>query len=671
MTDLDQTCVNTLRFLAVDMVEQAKSGHPGLPLGAAPMAYVLWDRFLHHNPANPTWPNRDRFVLSAGHGSALLYALLHTTGYSLPIEELERFRQWESRTPGHPEYGRTPGVEATTGPLGQGFAMGVGMAIAERHLRSTLNQGGVPLVDHFTYGIVSDGDLMEGVASEAASLAGTLGLGRLIYLYDDNHVSLDGPTDWTFTEDVSRRFEAYGWQVIRVPDGNDLSAIDAAIREAKADSARPSLLCVRTHIGYGSPLQDTHKAHGEPLGPANTRATKEKLGWPLEPPFLVPEESRVHFREALGRGARWQGEWEATRDRFRRENPDAARAAESQLSGELPIGWDSDLPTFVPADGPMATRDAAQKILAALGAKIPGLVGGAADLASSTKTVLPNTPDFSSKEAVGRNFHFGVREHAMVAILNGMALHGGLLPFGSTFLVFSDYARGALRLAALQQTHAVFVFTHDSIGMGEDGPTHQPVEHLASLRAIPGLTVFRPADANETTVAWALAVQRPGPSALVLTRQKIPVLDPGRHPVADGARRGGYVLVPAVSGVPEVVLIATGSEVSLALEAHARLAAHGTSAQVVSLPSWEVFEEQPDAYRDSVLAPGTPKVSIEAGVTQGWERYVGSDGESIGLHRFGASAPGPEVQRRLGFTVEHVLEAVERVRARRRLPGGS
>jgi transketolase len=668
MTDLDETCVNTLRFLAVDMVERAKSGHPGLPLGAAPMAYVLWDRFLHHDPAQPEWPNRDRFVLSAGHGSALLYALLHATGYDLSLSELERFRQWDSRTPGHPEHGRTPGVEATTGPLGQGFAMGVGMAITEQHLRTTLNREGAALVDHFTFGIVSDGDLMEGVASEAASLAGTLGLGRLVYLYDDNHVSLDGPTDWTFTEDVARRFEGYGWQVLRVSDGNDLAAIEAALHEAKAETSRPSLICVRTHIGFGSPLQDSNKAHGEPLGPDNTRATKQKLGWPLEPPFLVPDEAKAHFREALPRGARWRSEWEATRDRFRSESPDVARAAEAQLAGELPAGWDSQLPQFAPAEGPMATRDASQKVLAVLGARVPGLLGGAADLASSTKTVVANAPAYSAADGAGRNFHFGVREHAMAAILNGMALHGGVVPFGSTFLVFSDYARGAMRLAALQQTHVIFVFTHDSIGMGEDGPTHQPVEHLASLRAIPGLTVFRPADANETVAAWALALERPGPSALVLTRQKIPVLDPTAHPIAAGVRRGGYVLSPGTSGTAEVLLVATGSEVALALEAQARLAGQGISARVVSLASWELFEEQPSAYRDSVLLPGTPKVSIEAGVTQGWDRYVGSGGESIGLARFGASAPGPEVLRHLGFTVEHVVEAVDRVRTGRAVP---
>ncbi|MFZ1024304.1 MAG: transketolase [Thermoplasmata archaeon] len=665
MDDLDLTCINTIRFLAVDSVEKAKSGHPGLPLGAAPMAYVLWDRFLRHNPANPQWPNRDRFVLSAGHGSALLYALLHLTGYDLPIAELQQFRQWGSRTPGHPEYGRTAGVEATTGPLGQGFAMGVGMAIAERHLAATWNQDGIPLVDHYTYGIVSDGDLMEGIASEAASLAGTLGLGKLIYLYDDNHVTLEGPTIWAFTEDVPKRFEAYGWQVLRVSDGNDLTAIETALRQARDETKRPSLICVRTHIGYGSPVQDTREAHGEALGPANLKATKEKLGWPLEPTFLVPEEVRTHFRGAMSRGAQWQQEWEALRDRLRTQQPELAHQIEAQFTGTLPSGWDSALPTFKPSDGPMATRDASQKVLDALAPKLPALLGGAADLSPSTKTLLPGSLDYSPSDALGRNFHFGVREHAMVGCLNGMALHGGLLPYGGTFLVFSDYARGAIRLAALQQTHIVLVFTHDSIGMGEDGPTHQPIEQLTSLRAIPGLTLFRPADANESVAAWRVAVERAGPTALVFTRQKVPVLDPNRYPIAEGTPRGGYVLSEAPSGRPELILIATGSEVGLVLEAQGRLVEKGIQARVVSLPCWKIFDEQSLAYRDSVLPRDLPKVSVEAGSTLGWSRYVGATGESIGIDHFGASAPGPILQREFGFTVDHVLESAERVLGKR------
>jgi transketolase len=661
MTDLDTTCINTLRFLAVDSVEKAKSGHPGLPLGAAPMAYVLWDRFLRHNPADPAWPDRDRFVLSAGHGSALLYALLHVYGYDLPLDELRRFRQWDSRTPGHPEYGRTPGVEATTGPLGQGFAMGVGMAIAEHHLAASFNRDGLPVVNHFTYGLVSDGDLMEGIASEAASLAGTLGLGKLIFLYDDNHISLEGPTRWAFTESVPERFAAYGWQVLSVSDGNDLDAIAAALTEGRAETRRPTLICVRTHIGYGSPVQDTREAHGEALGPVNLKATKEKLGWPLEPTFYIPTEAAAHFDRARDRGARWQHEWELLCERYRLAFSAGMQALEGQLDGKLPPGWDSGLPTFLPKDGPMATRDASQKVLDSLAPRLPALLGGAADLSPSTKTLVAGSPDYSATDGIGRNFHFGVREHAMVAILNGMALHGGLIPYGGTFLTFSDYARGAIRLAALQQTHTILVFTHDSIGMGEDGPTHQPVEQLLGLRSIPGLAMFRPADANETTAAWRVALSHRGPTALVYSRQKLPVLDSSTLPILNGVPRGGYVLSEASGGTPEVILIATGSEVALVLEAQGKLTQRGTRTRVVSLPSWDVFDAQTEEYRESVLPRQVPKVSVEAGVTLGWSRYVGADGASIGVDRFGASAPGPVVQRELGFTVEHLLEVVDRV----------
>ena len=659
--ELDRTCVNTLRFLAVDAVEKAKSGHPGLPLGAAPMAYVLWDRFLRHNPADPSWPNRDRFVLSAGHGSALLYALLHVTGYDLPLSELQRFRQWGSTTPGHPEYWCVPGVEATTGPLGQGFAMGVGMAIAEQHLASTFNRDGIPLVDHYTYAIVSDGDLMEGVASEAASLAGHLGLGKLIYLYDDNLVSLEGPTSWAFTEDVLERFSAYGWQVQRVEDGNDLSAIDSAIRTAQADPQRPSLISVRTHLGYGSPVQDTREAHGEPLGPEKTKLTKEKLGWPLEPPFLVPDNASAHFREALVRGTAWQKEWEATRERLRGVDPARAKAFEDQYAGTLPTGWSDSAPAYSPADGAVATRDASQKFLETVGPSLPALIGGAADLSPSTRTLLPQSPDFSATDGAGRNFHFGVREHAMIGAVNGMALHGGILPYGATFFTFSDYARGSIRLAALQKAHVVLVFTHDSIGMGEDGPTHQPVEQLIGLRAIPELLVIRPGDANETVGAWKFAIEHRGPSALVLTRQKIPVLDPSKYPIRDGVPHGGYVLSDPAGGNPQVILIGTGSEVSVALEAQRLLADRGVRARVVSLPCWRLFDEQPATYRDSVLLPGVPRVSVEAGSTYGWARYVGLEGFSVGVDRFGASAPGPIVLKELGITAEHVAQSAEQV----------
>jgi transketolase len=657
--DLDLRCINTLRFLAVDSVEKAKSGHPGLPLGAAPMAYVLWDRFLRHNPADPKWPNRDRFVLSAGHGSALLYALLHVYGYGLPISELQRFRQYGSQTPGHPEYGCAPGVEATTGPLGQGFAMGVGMAIAERHLAAQFNRPELPIVDHRTYAIVSDGDLMEGISSEAASLAGHLRLGKLIYLYDDNHVSLEGPTSWTFTEDVPARFAAYGWQTLRVEDGNDLAAIDAAIRTAQSDVMHPSLISVRTHLGYGSPVQDTREAHGEPMGPEKTKATKLKLGWPLEPTFLVPDAARAHFAEALGRGGLWQKEWEAVRDKLERSDPALVRTFQDQYTGVLPRDWSSSTPSFDPATGLVATRDASQKFLDTVGGALPALAGGAADLSPSTKTLLTMSPDFSPEDGIGRNFHFGVREHAMIGVLNGMALHGGVLPYGGTFLTFSDYGRGSIRLAALQKTHIVLVFTHDSIGMGEDGPTHQPVEHLVALRAIPELRVVRPADANETVVAWKQAIEHPGPTALVLTRQKIPVLDPRLYRIAEGTPRGGYVLSDPSDGPPQVVLIATGSEVSVALDAQKALGGRGVRARVVSLPCWRDFDSQPDEYRTSVLPPALPKVSVEAGSTVGWSRYVGSHGFSVGVDRFGASAPGPVVLKELGITPEHVAEAAE------------
>jgi transketolase len=658
MSELDQLCINTARFLSVDAVEKAKSGHPGLPLGAAPMAYVLWDRYLRHNPADPHWPNRDRFVLSAGHGSALLYALLHLTGYALPIEQLQQFRQWGSQTPGHPEVGRTPGVEATTGPLGQGFAMAVGLAMAERHLAATINRDGLPLVDHYTYVLASDGDMMEGISSEAASLAGHLALRKLIVLYDDNHISLEGPTAWSFTEDVGRRFESYGWNTLRVEDGNDLAEIDATIRTARTSATRPTLIAVRTHLGYDSPVQDTREAHGEPLGPANVRATKEKLGWPLEPSFLVPPEALDHYRDALVRGKVWQQEWEALRAKFRSDFPEEARRWEARLAGGLPEDWDAALPKFVGGAAPIATRDASQSVLQALAPALPALIGGSADLAPSTKTLLPGTGDLSPADGTGRNIHFGVREHAMVAALNGLALHGGLLPYGATFLNFSDYARGAIRLAALQQTHTILIFTHDSIALGEDGPTHQPIEQLASLRAIPGLTVLRPADANETVAAWRLAVERPGPTALIFTRQKLPVMDPVRYPIAAGVPRGGYVLSESEPPGPHVILLATGSEVPMMLDAQARLRSEGILGRVVSMPCWNLFDEQPPDYRDAVLPPGAPKVSMEAGVTLGWDRYVGANGRTIGVERFGASAPGAVVQAELGISADHVLETV-------------
>ena len=661
MNDLDQLSVNTLRFLAVDAVEKANSGHPGLPLGAAPMAYVLWHRFLRHHPRNPAWQNRDRFVLSAGHGCALLYALLNLTGYDLPLEELKRFRQWGSITPGHPEYGLTPGVECTTGPLGQGFAMGVGMALAEAHLSACFNRPGFPVVDHYTYGIVSDGDLMEGVASEAASLAGALRLGKLIYLYDNNHISIEGKTDHVFTESVEHRFEAYGWQVLTVEDGTDLDAIENAFHAARAENARPSLIAVRNHIGYGSPKQDTAAAHGEPLGAEDLKATKEKLGWPLEPAFFIPEQAGAHFLEAVAKGEQLEREWDMLLKQYTQEYPDLSRQYDNVMRGELPTGWDSDLPLFRPGDGPMATRDASGKVMNTLARRLPQLMGGSADLAPSTKTILMGYGDFGFGKDCGRNLHFGVREHAMGAIANGLAVHGGILPYTATFLTFSDYMRPPIRLAALMRTHAVFIFTHDSVGLGEDGPTHQPAEQLLALRAIPGLVLIRPADANETVAAWRISLGRRAPMALALSRQKLPTLDPERYPVREGVAHGAYVLSEAQGEKPAVILIATGSEVHLALAAQTELLKKGVLARVVSMPSWELFDGQAADYRARILPAEIPKLAIEAGVTRGWRDYVGPGGDIIGLDRFGASAPGTVVMEKLGFNVENVVSRAMKI----------
>ena len=648
--ELDQLCINTIRFLSVDAVEKARSGHPGLPLGAAAMAYVLWDRFLRHNPADPHWFNRDRFILSAGHGSMLLYSLLHLTGYDLPLSEIERFRQWDSRAPGHPEVGLTPGVEVTTGPLGQGFGMSVGMAIAEAHLASRF-----PVVDHYTYALASDGDLMEGVASEAASLAGFLKLGKLIVLYDDNHVSLEGPTAVAFTEDVGGRFRSYGWQVLRVPDGNDLDAVDAAIRLAQADKGRPSLLIARTHIGYGSPKQDTFEAHGEPLGPEATRKTKEKLGWSLEPAFYIPKEASAHFRKALDRGGQLESQWNGTLNEYRRQHPEDGAQLDRIIRGELPKDWAADLPWFTPDPAGVATRVASGKVMNAIAKRLPELAGGSADLNPSTKTYLNGGGDFGPADHAGRNLHFGVREHAMGAIVNGMAMHGGVIPYGATFFVFTDYMRPALRLASLMESHSIFVYTHDSVGLGEDGPTHQPIEHLTSLRAMPVMTVLRPADANETTVAWRVAIERHGPVCMVLTRQNLPILDPQKYPLRDGVPRGGYIL-EGDGDRADVILIATGSEVQLALAARAKLAEQKIAARVVSMPSTELFEEQSAEYRNRVLPREVPKLAIEAGATLGWYRYVGEEGAVIGIDRFGASAPGKTVLEKLGLNVDNVVQ---------------
>jgi transketolase len=655
---LDQLCINTIRMLAVDAVEQAKSGHPGMPMGTAPMAYVLWTRFLKHHPANPQWPDRDRFVLSAGHGSMLLYGLLHLTGYDLPLDELKHFRQWGSRTPGHPEYGLTPGVETTTGPLGQGFANGVGMAIAEAFLAERFNRPGHTIVDHYTYAIVSDGDLMEGVASEAASLAGHLQLGKLIYLYDDNGISIDGPTDVTFTEQVGRRFEAYGWHVQEIVDGNDATAIEAAIKAAQADSAKPSLIIVHTHIAYGSPgKQDTAEAHGAPLGAEEVERTKAFLGWPPEPAFYLPDEALAHFRRAIDRGPAWEAEWRARFESYAAAYPELAAEWWRGQRRELPPGWEGSLPTFKSADGAMATRVASGRVLNALAAKLPNLIGGSADLATSNNTLLRGGGEFGPQNRAGRNLYFGVREHGMGAILNGLALHGGIIPYGATFLIFSDYMRPAIRLAALAALPVIYVFTHDSIGLGEDGPTHQPIEHLAALRAMPNLTLIRPADANETVVAWRLALtQRHGPVALALTRQNLPVFDRTQMGAADGLERGAYILLDADGTTPDLILIASGSEVALAVEAHKQLTQRGIRARVVSMPSWELFDQQAQAYRAEVLSPSVGKrLAIEAGVPQGWHYYVGPEGDIIGLTRFGASAPGQVAMEQLGFNVTNVV----------------
>jgi transketolase len=680
--ELDQLCINTVRFLSVDAVQKANSGHPGMPLGAAPMAYVLWTRFLEHNPRNPDWFDRDRFVLSAGHGSMLLYSLLHLTGYDLSLDEIKRFRQWGSKAPGHPERGHTPGVEVTTGPLGQGFANAVGMAIAEAQLAARYNRQGFNVVDHATYALVSDGDLMEGVASEAASLAGHLRLAKLTCLYDDNHVTLAAGTDITFSEDRVRRFAAYGWHTVSVADGNDLGAIDAALRSARADTARPSLILVRTHIGYGSPhKQDTFEAHGSPLGVEEVRLTKENLDWPTEPAFLIPKPALAHFREAVARGARDETAWNDRMTAYAQAHPDLAEELGRRLRGELPPGWDADIPVF-PADVKgVATRVASARVMNAIAPRLPALTGGSADLDPSTHTALEGCGDFNPPAGrnddtqgsdgggwsfAGRNLHFGVREHAMGAIANGLAAHGGTVPYGSTFLIFSDYMRPPIRLAALMGLHVVQVFTHDSIALGEDGPTHQPVEQLAGLRAIPNLILIRPSDANETAVAWRVALEtRDQPVVLVLTRQDVPTLDRSRYASADGLRRGAYVLADAPNGKPELILIASGSEVALIVAAAERLQGEGIAVRSVSMPSWELFAAMPQDERDAVLPPSVgARLAVEAGVSQGWHRYVGDGGDVLGVETFGASAPGKEILENYGFTVDDICAHATRMRNR-------
>ena len=652
---IDQMCINTIRTLAMDAVEQANSGHPGAPMGAAPMAYTLWTRFLKHNPRNPRWPDRDRFVLSAGHASMLLYALLHLTGYDLPLSQLEQFRQWGSHTPGHPEFDLTPGVEVTTGPLGQGFGTAVGMAMATHFLAARFNRPGYEIVDHHVYALCSDGDLEEGLSHEAASLAGHLGLGRLIVLHDDNHITIEGDIDLACSDDVVKRFEGYHWHVLRVEDGNDLDAIDTAIVAARQVTDRPSLIAVRTHIGYPAPhKQDTAEAHGAPLGAEEVRATKSVLGWPSNEPFYVPIEAVRHMRQAIEDGQRAEHAWVDTFASYARVYPEAAAEWCLAMEQILPDGWDRHMPSFTPEEGAMATRQASGQVLNAIAPFIPTLIGGSADLAPSTNTLLRGEGDFAKDAYGGRNIHWGVREHGMGAALNGMALHGGLYPYGATFLIFSDYMRPAIRLACLMGQHVLYVFTHDSIGLGEDGPTHQPIETLATLRAIPNMTTIRPGDANETAGAWRTAlIHRDGPVALVLTRQKVPVL---RQTAGAPVERGAYVLQDAANGVPEIILLASGSELQLIVAAHEELGARGIQARVVSVPSLELFLRQPASYRDQVLPPGVrARLAVEAATPQSWHQVVGLDGDIIGLTHFGASAPAQVLFEQFGFTVEHVL----------------
>lgn len=655
--DLTTRAINTIRFLSADAVQQANSGHPGLPMGAAAMAYVLWTRHLHHNPRNPRWPGRDRFILSGGHGSMLLYSLLHLTGYDLSLDEIKNFRQFGSKTPGHPEFGLTPGVETTTGPLGQGFATAVGMAIAQKHLSSEFK---AELFDHYIYAIVTDGDLMEGVSSEAASLAGHLQLGRLIYLYDDNHISIDGSTDMAFTEDRLARFAAYNWHTQQVVDGNDLDDVDQAILTAKSDP-RPSLIACRTHIGFGAPNKhDTAKAHGEPLGDDELKAAKLNLGWPIEPRFLIPGDVLEFYRQALDEGQRAEDQWKMKFDDYKKSNPSEGAELERWLAGELPKNWEEALPIF-PADSKgMATRSSSGKVLTALSTRLPEMIGGSADLTPSNNTKFDGAVDFQKDNPAGRYFHFGVREHAMGAALNGLTLYGGLIPYGGTFLIFSDYMKPAIRIAAISHIPSIFVFTHDSVGLGEDGPTHQPIEHLAALRAVPNLVLIRPADANEVSQAWQIAIKRRnGPTVLALTRQNVPTFESLNN---RSVERGAYVLASLGKKTPDIVLMASGSEVSLVYEAGKKLLEEGYSIRVVSFPSWELFEKQSESYKESILPKKIKtRLAVEAAASLGWERYVGLEGLTMGIDHFGASAPYKEIFEKFGFTVENVVKQARKL----------
>lgn len=653
---IDELCINTIRTLSMDAVEQAKSGHPGTPMALAPVAYVLWDRFLRYNPRNPHWPNRDRFVLSNGHASMLLYSLLHLFGYDLSLEELKRFRQWDSKTPGHPEYGLTPGVETTTGPLGQGVSNSVGMAIAREWLAARFNRPEHTVVDYRVYAICGDGDLMEGIASEAASLAGHLALSNLTWIYDNNQITIEGKTSLAFSEDVAARFTAYRWNVLRVSDANDLASIDAAIRSAQAETKRPTLIILDSHIAWGAPhKQDTASAHGEPLGEDEIRLTKQRYGWPEDAKFLVPEQALEHAREAVARGAEAERQWQARLEEYLQAHPDLGREWRQIQSGELPEGWDSAMPSFPPDEKGLASRDAGSKVLNAIAPAVPWLIGGSADLAPSTKTLVKDGGDFETGAYGSRNLRFGIREHAMGAVLNGMAL-SGLRPYGATFLIFSDYMKASIRLSALMEQPAIFIFTHDSVGVGEDGPTHQPIEQLMALRAIPNLFTFRPADANEVAESWrAIMGLKDHPAALVLTRQALPTLDRSKYASAEGVSRGAYTLADG-GGVPQVILMATGSEVQLCVRAYEQLKASGVRARVVSMPCWELFERQPREYRDEVLPPQVrARVAVEAGTSLGWSEYVGLDGRTIARRQFGASAPFAELLKQFGFTVDNVV----------------
>lgn len=652
---LEELCINTIRTLSMDGVQKANSGHPGTAMALAPLTYLLWTRYMRYNPRNPQWTNRDRFILSAGHASMLQYSMLHLTGYDLSLDDLKNFRQWGSRTPGHPEYGHTAGIETTTGPLGQGVANGVGMAIAQRFQASRYNRPGHDIIDHYIYAIASDGDLMEGVASEAASIAGFLKLGKLIYFYDNNHITIEGNTSLAFTEDVGKRFEAYGWHVQHVEDANDLAALSSAIDAAQAVTDQPSLVIVRSHIGYGSPhKQDTSQAHGEPLGAEEVKLTKQNLGWPSEEPFYEPEEAVAYFRQAIERGATQEQAWNERYNAYTAAYPELATQWQSELKGELPQGWDSDIPTFA-AGTAMASRAASSQVINAIAPKLPNLIGGSADLSPSTNTIMKGMGDFGP-ETNGRNMHFGIREHGMGGILNGMALYGGLIPYGATFLIFSDYMRPPIRLAALMHIKTLYVYTHDSIGLGEDGPTHQPVEQLAALRAIPGLTVVRPCDANEVAAAWRVAIQHQGPLALILTRQALPTLDRTQMASASNLAKGAYVLSDSAQ-TPQLILIATGSEVSLAVDAATRLRQEGVAVRVVSMPSWELFEAQSAEYKETVLPTHVrARIAIEAASPMGWEHYVGPDGDTVTLNHFGASAPAKIIFQQFGFTVDNIVE---------------